>query len=85
VEEADLVDALKNGRLRAAGLDVYGNEPIDANHLLTKLDNVVLSGHVAWYFKEAILTLPTEAAKEVVRVLPGERPQNWVNPWNERP
>jgi phosphoglycerate dehydrogenase-like enzyme len=45
VEEAALLEALEQGRVAGAGLDVFENEPLPAGHPLTKLDNVVLSPH----------------------------------------
>jgi phosphoglycerate dehydrogenase-like enzyme len=45
VEEAALLEALEQGRIAGAGLDVFENEPLPAGHPLTKLDNVVLSPH----------------------------------------
>jgi len=45
VDEAALVDALRQGKIAGAGLDVFQVEPLGADHPLTKLDNVVLSPH----------------------------------------
>jgi D-3-phosphoglycerate dehydrogenase len=81
IEEPALVDALRNGRILAAGLDVFEREPVGADNPLTELPNAVLSSHVAWYSKESTVTLQTTAAEEIVRVLSGRRPINWVNPW----
>jgi D-3-phosphoglycerate dehydrogenase / 2-oxoglutarate reductase len=82
IDESALVEALKSGKLMAAGLDVFENEPIDETHPLCSLDNVVLSGHVAWYSRDSISTLQKEATKEVIRVFSGEPPKNWVNRWD---
>jgi D-3-phosphoglycerate dehydrogenase len=48
VQEAALVEALQQGRIRGAGLDVYDEEPLPDGHPLTKLDNVVLTPHIGW-------------------------------------
>ena len=45
VDEAALVEALEQGTIAGAGLDVFQVEPLGADHPLTKLDNVVLSPH----------------------------------------
>src|SRR5699024_5028809 len=46
VDEAALVEALKNDKITAAGLDVFKNEPISHDHPLTKLSNAVLLPHI---------------------------------------
>lgn len=47
INEVDLIESLKSGHLRGAGLDVYEVEPLPINSPLLELDNVLLSGHVA--------------------------------------
>lgn len=62
IDEDDLYDALKNHEIAAAGLDVYGTEPLPADSKLTELDNIILTPHVSsqtyeslWYtYKKAI-------------------------------
>jgi phosphoglycerate dehydrogenase-like enzyme len=48
VEEAALVEALRARRMRGAGLDVYDQEPLPAQHPLRSLDNVVLTPHLGY-------------------------------------
>lgn len=54
VDEPALVAALRSGRLRGAGLDVFALEPVAEDHPLTRLPNVVLSPHVAWLTPETL-------------------------------
>jgi len=81
VDEAALADALRAGRIFGAGIDVYETEPPGAGHPLFALPNVVVSDHAGWYSEDSVRSLQTQAAEEVARVLRGERPLNWVNPW----
>jgi len=48
VQEAALVEALQQRRIRGAGMDVYDEEPLPADHPYTRLDNVVLTPHIGW-------------------------------------
>ena len=47
IDESALYDALKSGRVRAAGLDVFEEEPLPLTSPLLELDNILLAGHVA--------------------------------------
>jgi D-3-phosphoglycerate dehydrogenase len=53
VDEAAMIDALKSGHIRHAGLDVFNIEPLPGDHPLTKLPNVTLSAHSAFRTPEA--------------------------------
>jgi len=77
VDEAALVDALRSGRLRGAGLDVFDTEPLPAGHPLTALGNVVLSPHCAGITPEALEAGLRMAVDNVHRFLEG-RPENVV-------
>ncbi|MGY3446850.1 NAD(P)-dependent oxidoreductase [Bradyrhizobium sp. USDA 4473] len=53
VDEQAMIDALKSGHIRHAGLDVYNVEPLPKDHPLTKIPNVTLSAHSAFRTPEA--------------------------------
>ncbi len=61
VDEDALVGALRAGRLAAAGLDVFGEEPVLPDNPLLELDNVVLTPHVTWYTVDTMRRWLTEA------------------------
>lgn len=52
VDESALYDALVDGRIRAAGLDVFAEEPVSAGNPLLALDNVAVAPHLAWLTPE---------------------------------
>jgi phosphoglycerate dehydrogenase-like enzyme len=54
VDEEALVEALEDGTLAAAGLDVFAGEPIRPDHALLRLQNVVAAPHLAWLTQETL-------------------------------
>ena len=54
IEEAALVAALQDGRIAAAGLDVFEAEPASAANPLFAMDNVIVAPHLAWLTRETI-------------------------------
>lgn len=54
VNEAELIATLEQKEIAGAGLDVFEKEPIDSNNRLLKLNNVVLTPHVAYKTEEAL-------------------------------
>jgi phosphoglycerate dehydrogenase-like enzyme len=80
VDEAALGQAIREGRLAGAGLDVVVEEPLKADHPLAGLPNVILTPHVAGVTEEAMMNMARTAAEDILRVLCGERPRHPVNP-----
>ena len=78
VNEKELVNALKSGKLFAAGLDVYEFEPKITKDLL-KMNNVVLLPHIGSATVETRNKMSELAAKNIVRVLKGKKPITPVN------
>ncbi len=79
VDSAALLRALNEGEIAGAALDVLEVEPPERGDALISHDRVVVTPHAAWYSEESYETLKSEAAREVVRVLSGERPRSPVN------
>jgi phosphoglycerate dehydrogenase-like enzyme len=77
VQEAALIEALRARRLRGAGLDVYDEEPLPADHPLRRLDNVVLTPHLGYvtegtyrmFFADMVENIEAWRAGSPVRVL----------------
>ncbi len=66
VNEADLIAALEQERIAGAGLDVFVKEPIESDNRLLKLDNVVLTPHVAYKTEEALIRRMEVTVKNIV-------------------
>jgi phosphoglycerate dehydrogenase-like enzyme len=79
VDEEALVAALQGGRLRAAALDVFANEPPTGSRLLT-LPNVVLSPHIAGLSTTSVRDMTRRATASVIDVLRGRPPAHLANP-----
>ncbi len=73
VDEAALVEALCDGAIAGAGLDVYEHEP-EVHPGLRELDNVVLLPHLGSATRETRTEMALLAARNVIAVLSGEEP-----------
>ncbi len=80
VDEAALVAALRERRIAGAGLDVYGVEPLAADHPLPKLDNVVLTPHLGYVTAEAYDVFFREVVENIEAYLDGRTPPRLLNP-----
>jgi len=74
------MDSLKEKRIAGAMLDVYEQYRLPPEHDLFKLDNVILTPHLAAVTQESRARASVAAAQEMLRMLAGQRPQNFVNP-----
>lgn len=79
VDEAALIDALQNGTIHGAGLDVFAQEPIAADSPLLKLRNVVALPHIGSATHETRHAMARCAAENLVAALAGTLTQNVVN------
>jgi D-3-phosphoglycerate dehydrogenase len=80
VEEQALIAALRERRIAGAMLDVYEHYRLEPGHPLFSLDNAVLTPHLSGMTVESRARMSVAAAEEVLRMLAGERPKNFVNP-----
>ncbi|HCD6629458.1 TPA: D-glycerate dehydrogenase [Pseudomonas aeruginosa] len=86
VDEAALIEALAQRRIRAAGLDVFEREPLSPDSPLLRLPNVVATPHIGSATEETREAMARCAVDNLLAALAGERPLNLVNPsaWARR-
>jgi D-3-phosphoglycerate dehydrogenase len=80
VDEAALIKALQEGWIAAAGLDVLEQEPPDPSHPLLRMDNVILTAHVASASARFDPARLRRVGQEIALVLSGRWPRSCVNP-----
>jgi D-3-phosphoglycerate dehydrogenase / 2-oxoglutarate reductase len=90
VDQDALAEVLRDGPLRAAGLDVFAHEPLPVDSPLRRLPNVVLTPHVGWTVEEAFHEFAAGAAGQLADYLadkldpaelafvPGHRPASMI-------
>ncbi len=75
----DLVDALDDGRIAGAGLDVTDPEPLPPDHRLWRMPNVIITPHIAWYGNNPERRLAV-ARENIRRFIAGDALLNVVDP-----
>ena len=78
VKETDLLEALRSGRLRAAGLDVLEQEPPDPDNPLLRMGNVLVTSHQAGADEGSVVAMGMEAAECVIALWQGGWPEGAV-------
>ncbi len=79
VDEAALIEALRDKKIAGAGLDVFEKEPLPTDSPLLKMDNVVLTPHIAFLSEESLDECTYMSIENVEMFIKG-KPQNVVNP-----
>ena len=80
IDEAALVQCLKERKIAGAGLDVFAREPLPEDSPLKGLDNVILTPHTAALTRECVIRVAVEAAQSTLAVFRGRKPDGLVNP-----
>jgi len=80
IKEPDLHQALVEGAIAGAGLDVCEPEPPDPKNPLFQLEQVLITGHSAFFSATSMNELQQKAAEAIVAALRGEWPSVLVNP-----
>lgn len=76
--ENDLIEAVKNGVIRGAGLDVVCNEPPNPESEILKVDNIIVTPHVSYASKESMIELRETVALNVIEALNNMKVKNSV-------
>jgi D-3-phosphoglycerate dehydrogenase len=80
VNTADIVKALRSGRVRGYGTDVLDVEPPPADHPLTHLPNCIVTPHIGSRTSESVQRQAMAAVENLIRAMNGEKPLAQVNP-----
>ena len=80
IDKDSLFEALHEGRIAGAALDVFVPERLDPDDRLLCETRLLATPHVAFYSAEAVAELASSAARNVAMVLAGQRPADTVNP-----
>jgi D-3-phosphoglycerate dehydrogenase len=80
VDEKALYEALKNKEIAGAALDVYSEEPPSEGFPFFKLDNIIVTPHIAAYTIEAMIRMDYTVAEDIARFFRGEKPLYIANP-----
>lgn len=79
-DEAALAEALRQGRIAGAGIDVFLEEPPPPEHPLLQFDTLIATPHTAGVTEEALREMAAEAARQWIGVFAGEVPPRLINP-----
>jgi D-3-phosphoglycerate dehydrogenase len=79
IDEEALYDAVVQGEIAGAALDVIQEESMPPDHPLLKLENVIITPHTAYYSEEALGRLRKRPFEEIARMVKGEWPQWLIN------
>ncbi len=79
-KEEELAQALRDGVIAGAGLDVWLKEPPPPDHPLLAFDNVIVSPHIAGLTDESARQMALSAAEQWIMIFSGEVPPHLINP-----
>lgn len=80
IDGSALAEAIRNGVIGGAGLDVFEEEPLPATDGLLKLPGVVLAGHISSFTKEAMTRMMTSVSASLAELAIGRTPSTCINP-----
>lgn len=78
IDEEALIKALQSGKIKAAALDVFENEPLSTDSPLCSMDNVILTPHLSASNVAGMIRMAVQVADRVLKTINGETPDNPV-------
>ncbi len=78
IDEDAMIRALRSGKIKAAALDVFENEPLSTDSPLCSMDNVILTPHLSASNIAGMRRMAVQVAKGVLKTINGEMPDNPV-------
>ena len=79
IREPDLIAALQNNRIKAAALDVFETEPVEADNPLLQMDNVITTSHSLCWTDECFDNIARDGLGSILSFVAGQTPQHLVN------
>lgn len=80
VDTSALAQALEEGRIWGAGIDVFETEPVSPNDPICKAPHTVLTSHAAYWSEQSAVELRTRCTQNAIDVVLGKQPESCVNP-----
>jgi D-3-phosphoglycerate dehydrogenase len=80
IDDHALVSALREKRIAGAAVDVYSTQPLAKDHPFRDEPNLLLTPHIAGLTADSMERIGRVACEDIVRILRGEQPLNFVNP-----
>ena len=86
IDEAALAQALREGWIKGAAVDVFTEQPLARDHPFLSLENIILTPHAAALTRESSEKMGSGTARQILQLLNDERPEFLVNPeiWEHR-
>ena len=79
VNESDLIAALQQSRIKAAALDVFETEPVEADNPLLKMENVITTSHSLCWTDECFDNIARDGLGSILSFVDGQIPHHVVN------
>ncbi len=80
VDEEALVDAIENGEIAGAALDVFKEEPLPSSSPILNCERIIITPHIGSHTYEAVERMGMNVAESIVLFFEGKTPSNLVNP-----